>query len=52
MIRVVIIEDEHSAVLNLEYLLKNIEPNIQIIEVIDTVTYAIDFLQTTRSINN
>ena len=49
MIRVVIIEDEHSAVLNLEYLLKNIEPNFQIIEVIDTVTDAIDFLQTTSS---
>ncbi len=41
--KAVIIEDEHSAVLNLEHLLKSIDANIQIVETIDTVTDAIDF---------
>lgn len=43
--KAVIIEDENSAVLNLEHLLKAIEPHIKIIEVIDTVTDAIDYFQ-------
>ena len=41
----VIIEDEQSAVLNLEHLLKSIDASIQIVETIDTVTDAIDFFQ-------
>lgn len=45
MMRVIIIEDEHSAVLNLEYLLKSIDSNIRIIETIDTVADAIAFFQ-------
>ncbi|ODS22313.1 hypothetical protein AB835_14885 [Candidatus Endobugula sertula] len=43
--RAVIIEDELSAVLNLEHLFKSIEPRIQTIEVIDTVTDAIHFFE-------
>lgn len=43
--RVVIIEDEHSAVLNLEHLLRAIQPATEIVEVIDTVAEAIDFFQ-------
>lgn len=43
--KAVIIEDEHSAVLNLEHLLKSIDAKIQIVETIDTVTDAIDFFQ-------
>ena len=43
--KAVIIEDEHSAVLNLEHLLKSIDSTIQIVETIDTVTDAIDFFQ-------
>jgi two-component system response regulator LytT len=45
MMKAVIIEDEHSAVLNLEHILESIEPNIQIIETIDTVSDAIAFFQ-------
>ena len=45
MMKAVIIEDEHSAVLNLEHLLKSFDANIQIIETVDTVTDAIDFFQ-------
>ena len=43
--KAVIIEDEHAAVLNLEFLLKSIDANIQIVAIIDTVTDAIDFFQ-------
>ena len=43
--KAVIIEDENSAVLNLEHLLKIIEPHIQFIEVIDTVNDAIEFFK-------
>ena len=43
--KAVIIEDEHSAVLNLKHLLKSIDTSIQIVETIDTVTDAIDFFQ-------
>lgn len=43
--KAVIIEDEHSAVLNLKFLLKSIDANIQIVATIDTVTDAIDFFQ-------
>ena len=45
MMKAVIIEDEHSAVLNLEHLLKSIDANIQIVATMDTVTDAIDFFQ-------
>jgi len=47
--KAVIIEDEHSAVLNLEHLLKSIDASIQIVETIDTVTDAIDFFQKEKS---
>ena len=47
--KAVIIEDEHSAVLNLEHLLKSIDATIQIVETIDTVTDAIDFFQKEKS---
>ena len=43
--KAVIIEDEYSAVLNLEHLLKSIDTTIQIVATIDTVTDAIDFFQ-------
>jgi len=43
--KAVLIEDEHSAAANLEYLLKSVEPNIQIMEVIETVSDAIDFFK-------
>jgi len=43
--KAVIIEDEQSAVLNLELLLKSIDATIQIVATIDTVTDAIDFFQ-------
>ena len=43
--RAIIIEDEHSAVLNLEYLLNSIDSSIQIIEVIESVSDAIAFFQ-------
>ena len=45
MMKAVIIEDEQSAVLNLEFLLQSIDANIQIVATIDTVTDAIDFFQ-------
>ena len=43
--RAIVIEDEHSAAVNLEYLLKSVEPNIQIVETIETVSDAIDFFK-------
>lgn len=43
--KAVIIEDEQSAILNLEFLLKSIDASIQIVATIDTVTDAIDFFQ-------
>lgn len=43
--RAIVIEDEQSAAVNLKYLLKSIEPNIQIIKTIETVSDAIDFFK-------
>ena len=47
--KAIVIEDEHSAAVNLEYLLKSVEPNIQIIEVIETVSDAIDFFKENKA---
>lgn len=41
--KAIIIEDENFAVENLRYLLQTIEPDLQIIDVIDTVIDSIDF---------
>ena len=41
--KAVLIEDEHSAAANLQYLLKSVEPKIEIIETIETVSDAIVF---------
>ena len=49
MMKAIIIEDEHSAVLNLEHLLKSIDAKIQIVATMDTVTDAIDFFQKEKS---
>jgi len=43
--KAIIIEDEHSAVLNLAHILTKFDPNIQILETIDSVSDAIDFLK-------
>ncbi len=43
--KALIIEDEISAVQNLKYLLASLEPDLKIIQVIDTVSMAIDFLK-------
>ena len=43
--KAVLIEDEHSAAANLEYLLKSLEPNIQILEIIETVSDAITYFK-------
>lgn len=45
--KTVIIEDEHSAILNLQYLLEQIDPNISILTTIDTVTDAVDYFKNT-----
>jgi len=42
--KAIIIEDENSAVENLKYLLKAVAPDLEIQEVIDTVSDAIEFL--------
>ena len=42
--KAIIIEDEYAAVENLSYYLKQISPEIRIVEVIDTVSHAIEFL--------
>lgn len=43
--RAVLVEDEHSAAANLKYLLKSVDSSIQIIEIIETVSDAIDFFK-------
>ncbi len=43
--KAVLIEDEESAVLNLEYLLKSLGSDVRIIELIDTVSDAINFFK-------
>ena len=47
--RAIIVEDEHAAVINLKHLLNNIDPQIEIINVIETVSEAIDYF---KNINN
>ena len=46
MIRTLIIEDEEPAAARLEKLLKEVEPGIQILDVIDSVEIAVKWLQT------
>ncbi len=46
--RAVLVEDEQSAAANLEFLLKAVEPGIQIIEQIETVSEAIAFFKTNK----
>ena len=41
--KAIIIEDEFAAVENLSYYLKQVSPDIQVVEVIDTVSYAIEY---------
>lgn len=43
--KVVIIEDEAAAVQNLQHFLKVLEPNLTIVEIIDSVLDAVDFFQ-------
>ncbi len=49
--KAIFIEDENSAVENLKYLLNEIEPDLVITEVIDTVSEAIDFFKKGRDYN-
>lgn len=43
--KVIIVEDELAASDNLAYLLTKIDPNIEIVTVLDTVKAAVDFFQ-------
>ena len=49
--KAVIIEDEQSAVHNLELLLQSVAPDIEIVESIDTVIDAIAFFNTTQRVD-
>jgi two-component system LytT family response regulator len=46
--KIVIIEDEHSAIINLKHLLQQHIPSMDILAEIDTVEDAIDFFSTTK----
>jgi two-component system LytT family response regulator len=49
--KAIIIEDEFAAVENLTFYLSQIAPEIQVIEVIDTVSYAVEYLRKSQELD-